>query len=59
MKYLMVEKHRNGYIVIQAEINGQRLERISYLYYGLKESIRKYRKDHGLKGKHLELIIYQ
>ena len=57
--YLTIEKHRNGYIVIEADICGRRTERMTYLYYSLREAERKFRRKNGLKGKHLQKIIYQ
>lgn len=43
-------------IYIYAVINGNRYPEIGYYAYGKREAIKRYRNEHGLKGKHLTML---
>lgn len=54
MKYLFVEISHNGSIRISAENKPA----TRFYFYTKKQAIAKYRRDNGLRYKHLTIIEY-
>lgn len=48
----IIDRNRFGYLVVH--VNGY--PRIQYIGYTKRESIQKYRLDHGLIGKHINFL---
>lgn len=53
--YFLIERW-NGRIFIQAMYNGVRLPRVCYVGFSLEGAIRKYRQDHGLRGRQMDRV---
>ncbi len=52
MNYIMIEHNRSN-VRIWVELEGVTLESIRYIGTSINNAIRDYRRDHGLKYKHL------
>lgn len=44
-----------GLVFRYSDGNGGHIEQ-SYLFYSFRDALRKFRKDFGLKGKHIRLV---
>lgn len=62
--YLRISEHSNSCghaydVQLEEDVtrvfNGA-MEEVSYYGYGKAAALRKYRADHGLKGKHIDLV---
>ena len=50
--YMFVRRTRSG----EYDISSNFGRSILYIFYSKREAIKKYRKEHGLKGKHITTI---
>lgn len=55
MNYLIIEKTELG-MRIQAELNGEKIGSIKYIFMKERDAIADYRKVYNLKGKRLQKI---
>ena len=58
MNYLNITTNAAGHYIISAEYNGIEYAKIRFVFYTKKQAIAKYRRDNGLRYKHLTIIEY-
>ncbi len=58
MRYIFYNYENDGYLILRyRDDNGRRYSR-RYLYYTFHEAIQKFRKDFGLRHKHIKIKKY-
>jgi hypothetical protein len=58
MNYLNITRNASGHYIINAEYNGVEYEKTRYIFYSKRDAIAKYRRDNGLRYKHLTIIEF-